>query len=264
MFEKISHRLNLNQSRIIIVLTLVLLTIFALYLVFQLVNNDSTPPSNSLYTERTNENSDLSNSALPTGIVLPTTAIKGNDIDIVDILPKDGAVDVSPNTKIEITFSRNLKNDEINFSSAPKINGDLVIDKNRLVITSSENLDPGTLYTFSVEFTNQKEKIRLYRFMTEGQSNPFLPSTREEEVVNDFENEQRINYPDLYIANKTPYNSDIFSARSVFDPDSSSGYVLIITSNINNRQQIETAVDIWLQSLNLSREQILELNIRYE
>jgi hypothetical protein len=253
MFEKISHRLNLNQSRIIIVLTLVLLIIFALYFVFQLVNNDSTPPSNSLYTERTNENSDLSNSALPTGIVLPTTAIKGNDIDIVDILPKDGAVDVSPNT-----------NDEINFSSAPKINGDLVIDKNRLVITSSENLDPGTLYTFSVEFTNQKEKIRLYRFMTEGQPNPFLPSTREEEVVNEFENEQRINYPDLYIANKTPYNSDIFSARSVFDPDSSSGYVLIITSNINNRQQIETAVDIWLQSLNLSREQILELNIRYE
>ena len=200
---------------------------------------------------------------LPTGIIVPTSEIKSNELDIISVTPKDGAESVNVNTTIIITFSRSFEEDEIDFSMGPDAIYSQEIKENVLTVTPWNPLAEGTLYTYSVNFPDDKQKVRLYRFVTQGTPAEHLPDTRDEELVTEVEEYQRINRPDVYITNRTPFENDLFSIKSDFERKVPAHYYF----SVSPKTDIETtrqAVDAWLQLQGLTAEQISQLDIRYQ
>ncbi len=201
---------------------------------------------------------------LPTGIIAPTNSLQNNELDVVSVTPKDGAQAVNINTSIRITFSRNPKEDEIDFSMGPDAIYSQEIKDNVLIITPWEPLAEGTLYTYSVNFENDNQKIRLYRFVTEGTQSEVLPDTRSTDLIKEIEEKERVKHPDIYITNRTPYEDSTFSITSDFEPKTPAHYYFNITSKINDPNTVGQAVNAWLQLQGLTEEQINGLDIRYQ
>lgn len=202
--------------------------------------------------------------SLPTGIVVPTENVATGELDIIAVSPNDGAEGVSTTPQIRITFSRSFTEKEIDFSIDPDAIYSQEIRENVLTISFWKPLAEGTLYTYSVNFPDDKQKVRLYRFVTEGELAEFLPDTRPDELIAEVEEYDRLNNTDIYITNRTPYENNIFAIRSEFDPVTPAHYYFIITSKVNDDTQVRQSVNAWLQLQGLTDDQIRELDIRYE
>jgi len=242
----------MKQKRVIIILAVVVILIIITTLILRLKN--------------TSNKADIAKEiqTLPTGIVVPTDKVKTNELDIVSVSPKDGAEEVSLDTTIRITFSRIPNENEIDFSMGPDSIYSQEINDNVLTIKPWQPLAEGTLYTYSVTFTDDNQKIRLYRFVTKGKLTETLPDTRSEDFIAEAEEQERINHPDIYITNKTPYENDSFSITSDFEPKTPAHYYFTVVSKTNNAASTAQAVDAWLQLQGLTEEQITQLDIRYQ
>lgn len=201
---------------------------------------------------------------LPTGIIVPTNTIENNELDIVSVSPSDRAQTVSVNTSIRITFSRKPKEEEIDFFMGPDAIYSQEIKDNVLIITPWKPLAEGTLYTYSINFPQDNQKVRLYRFVTEGTLSEILPDTRSNDLIEEVEEKERVNHPDIYITNRTPFEDSTFSIRSDFEPKTPAHYYFIVTSKINDRSTVEQAVNAWLQLQGLTEQQINGLDVRYQ
>ncbi|OGK34588.1 hypothetical protein A3F59_05310 [Candidatus Roizmanbacteria bacterium RIFCSPHIGHO2_12_FULL_38_13] len=69
---------------------------------------------------------------------------------------------------------------------------------------------------------------------------------------------------DHYVAKNTPYESSTFSVRSEYGPQPPAHFFFIVTKKITDEEKVKQDVDLWLQQLDLSQEQIDGLDIRYE
>jgi hypothetical protein len=248
--------LNIDYKKLIIILIIVITILLSTIFFISNINRPTeNKKSSNLYTSE-------SQNRFPTG-VLPNN-IAENELDIISISPVDGDNNVSLNTKLEIKFSKDFIETEIDFNISPKTFFSIKKDGNNLIITPDSELIPGTLYTFSVKMLNQPEKIRLYRFVTRGEPNPILPDTREEAVVNEYINLERTKYPDIFVANNTPFENEYFRAISDYETNVPAHYYLIITPKVNNLEIVKANVNVWLQTLGLTDEQISNFDIRYE
>lgn len=242
----------MKQKKLIIILAV---TVFILLIAIVILNVSRNAGTTDITEEI---------ETLPTGIIAPTNSLQNNELDVVSVTPKDGAQAVNINTSIRITFSRNLKEGEIDFSMGPDAIYSQEIKDNVLIITPWEPLAEGTLYTYSVNFENDNQKVRLYRFVTEGTLSEILPDTRSNDFIEEIEEKERVNHPDIYITNRTPYEDSTFAITSDFEQKTPAHYYFIVTSKINNPDTVEQAVDAWLQLQGLTEEQINGLDIRYQ
>ena len=240
----------MKQKRIIIILAI---AVIVLILTFIILKMRGAPEKVDIAEEI---------QTLPTGIVLPTEKVKNNELDIVSVYPKDGSENIDTNTSIRITFSREPKKAEIDFSMGPDAVYSQEIKDNVLIITPWKPLAEGTLYTYSVNFTNDNQKVRLYRFVTSGELTEVLPDTRSEAFIAEVEEKEKVNHPDIYITNRTPYEDSTFSITSSFEPKTPAHYYFVITSKTDS-DSVQQAVNAWLQLQGLSEEQISQLDIRY-
>lgn len=86
-------------------------------------------------------------------------------------------------------------------------------------------------------------------------------SPRIPDVDKNAEDFNKTNHPDVYVANKTPYETTDFSVTSRFVPGYPEGhYGFSVTQNTANAQKAFVA---WLHSLGLSDEMINTLDIIY-
>lgn len=240
----------MKQKRIIIILSIAAVVLLTATLILRGRNDTEKLDATEVIQE------------LPTGIVVPTTEIDSNELDIIAVTPKDGAQNVSINTAIKITFSRPFDEDEIDFSMGPDAIYSEEIKENVLIITPWKPLSEGTLYTYSVNFPDDVQKVRLYKFVTQGTPADHLPDTRDEELVTEVEEYQRVNRPDVYITNRTPFENDMFSITSDFERKVPAHYYFIVTPK-SDIETVRQAVDAWLQLQGLTAEQINQLDIRY-
>lgn len=246
------YQTNMKQKRIIIILVIAVIFLVLTTIILRLRSNSTKAG----VTEEIQ--------ALPTGIVVPTDKIKTNELDVISVSPKDGTEKVSTNTKILITFSRPPKENEIDFSMGPDTIYSQKIKDNVLTITPRKPLAEGTLYTYSINFPDDKQKVRLYRFVTEGTSQKVLPDTRSKDLITEAEEQERIDHPDIYITNRTPFENETFAITSDFEPKTPAHYFFSVVSKIGDTESTQRAVDAWLQLQGLSEEQITELDIRYK
>jgi len=240
------------MKKIIIILTGILVFLVAMFYVINFFRNNETG-------KKTDEKN-----VEPTGIVMPTESIVAGQLDIVAIDPKDDAQNIALDRSIEIEFSKTFTKDEIEFFINPNTPHNATINGNKLLVTPQTQWEPGMNYNYSVNFPDDSQKVRLYRFTTTGPTQEFLPDTQPEGLYEQTQNEQKKERPDIYVANNTPYESGSFSVRADFEPKIPAHYYLIVTSKINNDEQVKQDVNVWLQQLDLSQDQIAGLDIRYE
>lgn len=202
----------------------------------------------------------------PTGIIVPTTALKPNELDIVSVIPADGSTNVSQNSRIEITFSRVIKDGEIKLYIDPPAPRTERITGNKLIATLDAPLTSGSLYRYSVYFVNEKGKDRTYSFTTSGptQAQPPVPDTRDEEVINDQIKEERENHPDVYVSNQLPVQSDSFSVTSEYKSTGVADFGFIVTLKGDDKEKAKQDFIAWLQSLGLRDDQIASLEVQYQ
>ncbi len=202
--------------------------------------------------------------AKPTGIIIPTRDIKNNELDIVNIDPKDNDTNINQDKKITITFSKNFNMNDIEFFLSPKTDYTTVIENNKLIITPVNKWSPGTTYSYSVNFPDNNQKVRLYSFTVSGPTPEQLPDTQPEGMFEEELNDQKQNNPDIYVTNNTPYENNFFLATSDFESKTPAHYYLQIISKTTDEAKVREEVNLWLQSLDLNQDQIDSLDIRYQ
>lgn len=237
----------MNNRRIIYIL---IAGIFILGIVLLLVMaiRNNTPSSTS----------DLN----PTGIVIPTNKIPTNTLDIVDVDPKDQTKNVPLDKTIIITFSKTFTENDIQFSITPNTSYKSSIEGNKLIISPSSNWEAGVHYGFSVNFADDNQKVRLYEFTTTGPTQEYLPDTQPSGLFESEQNTQREQDPNLFVSNQTPYESSTFYVTSEFDSNPPSHFYIIVHLKDTNTGQAD--FNAWLQSLNLTQQQIDSLDVRYQ
>ena len=244
---------NMKNKIIIIILIGIVILLAGLYFYFTLkptVNN-------------TNQITPTQQPNLPTTPLLPTKVILRNDLDIVSV-PIDGSTNVTLDTTLRITFSKQFTLNDIKFNISPNTPHLEAIENNILVITPQTQWNKGTPYTFSIIFPDDEERVRTYTFKTQGSPQQFLPDTRPEGYYEQSEQLHREEYPDIYVTNKTPYENGVFSVRSEFDPTPPGHFYFIISSKGESSSVVKQAVGIWLESINITQTQINSLDIRYK
>ena len=158
----------MTHKRIIIILTvlLFLLVSVVLFITINRVQKGTNNDINKNITEPTEK-------TIPTGIIADPSELSNNELDIISVTPLDQTPDAQLDTNIEITFSRPFTESEINFSIGPDLLYKQSINGNKLTITPLQELPEGTLFTYSIDFPSNKEKIRVYTFTTKGTQTEF-------------------------------------------------------------------------------------------
>lgn len=248
------ERFSQHKKTIILVLLTILFFLGAGIVLIQQLSSRKPQP------EQANTPVEL----IPTGILIPTQEIKQGELDIVGIKPQDNDTKVKRNSTIEIQFSQPFKENDVQFFVGPEVAYDQSVSGNMLRITPHTPLAEGTLYTFSVNFTDDPQKVRLYRFTTEGKLQDTLPDTQDKGAYEQLLNEERVKYPDIFVTNNTPYENEYFSIRSEFEPTIPAHHFFIVTSKNENKELVKQMVNLWLQTLNMGNQQIQQLDIRYD
>lgn len=199
----------------------------------------------------------------PTGVIIPTSKIKSNELDIVNIQPKDSQKNISLDAPITITFSRAFEMKDIEFFLSPDTPASVVIEKNLLLIRPTDSWIPGTTYSYSVNFISDVSKVRLYSFTTTGPSAPYLPDTATEDYFQSELQKQKETRADMYVANQTPYETNIFKVTSEYTTESPAHFYFTVISKTTDQEILKQEFKAWLQSLDLKQDQIDQLDIRY-
>lgn len=143
----------------IIVASIIFLIIFVMYLIA--LNQKNNPPVQSVQ---------------PTSISIPSSRPL-RELEVTETNPKDEAIDVPSTTQLVLTFNEPLWNRPIVISVAPVVpfvqRG---TDKN-VIITFTEPLTPGTLYTYTIKYPNTNYLPQSFVFTTTGPTQRFLPNT---------------------------------------------------------------------------------------
>src|SRR3989344_3633781 len=232
---------TINKKQIIF-LILILFFLSAIgVLAFKSLNKDKNPQINDTKTSITPDPAEL-------------------EYRIVEAKPDDEEKNVPVDTVIEIVFNKDVNPDELEFSIAPKIEFELDYEGNVLYVYPKNNFVTGTKYTYIIKYKAQALPSRTYSFITEGEFKS-LPDTQPEGGFEEQEDYVRLNKPDIYLTNKTPFTSPTFIVQSTYVEGNPGHFRFTV---IQKTATVKSAFLEWLKSLKLTEEQISHLDIIYK
>lgn len=86
-----------------------------------------------------------------------------------------------------------------------------------------------------------------------------------EEIIQAEENFYRVNVPDVFVANLTPFENESFSIRSDLVDDGANGqFVFYVEPKTDTLLEAQTALEQWLLENQLTNDQISRLTITFE
>ena len=239
------------MKKIILILIIIVLLLVGILLLINWFNNQSGKDSTDIFAQ-------------PTGIILPTSELSPKKLDIISIDPKDQVKNIELQKKLIITLTRPFTDNELKFFLTPNTPHNIQIEDNKLIITPITNWNSGTLYTYFFNFKDDPEQVRLYTFTTTGPTPEYAPDTETEGLYEAVMNEQKMKHPDTYVTNNTPFESGTFSVTAAFESNTPAHNYFIVKSKVSDEEVVRQDVNLWLQQLDLSTEQIESLDIRYE
>lgn len=196
----------------------------------------------------------------PTPVVPGQTQITPSGLQLVSLSPENGAKGVDPNAQIVATFNRTVSTNSARFSFFPNIDYALVAQNNSLVITPTAPYERGIVYTYSVINTDGTI-FATATFSAGANTSPIIPLTgRYPDLDTVSDNAQKENYPDVFLAGYTPYQTGYFSVSSEFSSSPSGHFVFFVNPHTNTAKQ---AFLSWLGQLGLTQDQIKRLEVVY-
>lgn len=185
------------------------------------------------------------------------------DLKVTSVSPQNGASDIALDSSAVINFNRRVKKGEVVVEfidgDLKNIEYDLKLDGAKAVLKPKNGLKQSTIYTVRVR-DRYLSIISEFQFLT--LTLVPSPDTRPEPaVLTGVVTRTRQERPDVYLANLMPHHSYDFSMELEIDEE---GYfTFVATSNRFSGELLKDAVNRWLQSLDLTTEQIKDLPIEY-
>ncbi len=251
-----STQITMNKKIIIILSVVLLIIIIISVLLLRAKQQTQKTPGTSI--------PESTIAGVMPGILRPTTEIAPGELEVISVSPPDMSKDLVKTTPIEIVFSRPLTEEEVEFMISPELSYTKEFEGNKLIITPTENFEPRTLYTYRIKILSDIQKIRLYTFTTAGDGELQIPDTAPpDDVIKAYDESVRVSYPDIYLYNHTPYESKAFAITGTFSAEKNQNVFNVLLKGVN-KEESKAAFLIWLQSLDLTDEQIAGLDIIYE
>ena len=171
------------------------------------------------------------------------------------------AVNTPLNQKIVITFNTTVKQNEINFEIDPNIAYAIQTNKNIVTIIPQNNLAPSTIYFCKISHKSGVFQ-RLFYFTTIGPTPTPVTDTFPTGAAKQEEDFLKTNYPDVFLSNKTPFQTSDFSISSDFKTTPTGHFYFIINLK-GDKEKAKINFINWLKSLGLIDVQINNLEISY-
>ncbi len=184
-------------------------------------------------------------------------------LSLVSTSPNNGAEAVGLDTNIELRFNRTPRASELTISLVENLTEQKsyrtrIID-NKLVVIPDTPLAESSVYRVTVRRAADLELIGEVSFLT--LTTTVREDTRPVELVTQIEERSREERPDIYLANKMPYDSADF--RMDLEIDEVGNFTFVVTSNKYTGGLLVNRVNQWLQSIGLTVEQIEDLEFAY-
>jgi|GEM_PF-1426015 len=201
------------------------------------------------------------------GGVIPTPIITTIDkdpgaLEIVSTSPISGASNLEFNTEVVINFNRNFKQSEVILeflnNRLESVNYQTVLLGRRLTLIPENPLEQSMVYTIRVR-DQYLRTLKEFSFLTKTITPS--PDTRPIAAITKTILRNRLEHPEIYLANNLPYESYDFKMVRTFNEEGF--YVFVVTSERFTGDLLKDAVKGWLLSLELTEEQIKGFTIEY-
>lgn len=183
----------------------------------------------------------------------------GQPLRLASSSPQNGNTNVPISTPIVLTFNNSLDNLTPSISLIPVVPFTFSSTQNVLTITPSAAFSPSTNYTVTVAISRQ---TFFTSFTSFGPTPTFAPSTRDASQIDQENLILKEQYPDAYLANKTPYGNSDFSVVSTLD-NKTGKFVFTVTSK-NSLPAAQTSFKAWAEQQGLTDTQISSLQVIYK
>ncbi len=204
----------------------------------------------------------FSKSPTPTPF-LESTKTSKSLLKVVSTIPENKSLNAPLESTVIITFNRRPNESEFRISSLPEIPGEFKIEGNKLILKPLSPLLPSTLYLINVVLSSNKE-IYSFSFNSFGPTPTPLPNTYDPGIFEKANNYERINNPDVFLSNQTPYSNSRFSVTSSYTNNPSGHFFFTVKLTGANKDASKADYINWVKSKGISESQISELDFRYQ
>ncbi|MBI4129907.1 Ig-like domain-containing protein [Candidatus Roizmanbacteria bacterium] len=193
---------------------------------------------------------------------------------VVSTTPVDNATDVPLNQAITVVFNKPLPRDAVKFDIFPETEVSVSMTGTVLTATPATPLQPGTSYRYGITYDESLGIVQsLFQFTALGPTPTSPPDTRDVKLLEEIERDNLEHYPDIYLANKTPYATDIFAITSYYVeaeggvPGHDAFLIEVLKENdyatVTDEQRARAKADAeaWMRSIGLTDAQIQQLEI---
>lgn len=195
--------------------------------------------------------------------ITPPISPSPTTLKFINSTPQNGATNVNINTKIIINFNQPVTEENIQLLLWPKVEYEAQYNNKTATIIPTTQLEEGTPYrvTLVYSYTDIPDVIT---FTTIGTRTAPLPDTGpDDEAIKRVEEEERINRPDIFLKNRTPYSEENFSIEGEYDGSVGQfAFTVTIPQNIGMAQGRQAAT-MWMKAFGLIDPQIQNLKITY-
>jgi hypothetical protein len=259
----------MNKKRIIIILGFSLVVLVLVVYILSMVLNDRLTPG-SADISPTFVEPPLPNGVIPTNAPRTDISLEGSQSSTLVVpgaptvessSPRDRAENVSTDTtSVRIQLSEPVDQASLEIFFAPDIDFGYVVNNNTIIITFITPLQESTIYSYTLK-DNNLGVFYTGSFTTEGPPIAYYPDTRPDGFFEEEAAYLRENRPDVYLSNNVPYESETFSIQSRMIEGATTRFVFDVRPKAATTQQVRNDLNNWLKQLQLTDEQISQLEI---
>ncbi|MDP3724110.1 MAG: Ig-like domain-containing protein [bacterium] len=236
----------MNKKTIFILVSLLFL-LLGLLLVRAMFQRQTLPPSPSL------------NPTPLTSPPSPTEEIR-SDLVILSTVPRNGEAAVEINIPLRIVMNQPIENVSLTAVVTPRV--DYATQKLGPVffLTPRTTFEKNTQYT--IDILSGNTRVGSFSFITGAQEH--AGTAPDESSIQEQERFYLNNYPDVFLSNNIPFDSDQFFIKRGGvrpPPDQRNYFVVTLKGDRENSKEVFLH---WLRSLGLTDTQIQTLDIEYQ
>lgn len=200
---------------------------------------------------------DKETAGMPT--LMPSPAVRSSN-------PTNGQQNVPLSSKVLTVTIPGLEvatSADVNIFMEPPSQFSYRVQNGTVRITFLKDLQPGTIYSYSVSVLGSAPYVAS--FTTTGPTPTPLPGIEPPGFFEDRDDNNRTNFPDIHIANQTPFENNTFAIESVFVETPKEHFAFKVTGKGTvSTDDLRKAVRQWMLEQGIADSQINSLEITYE
>jgi len=194
--------------------------------------------------------------------VIPTIQDEPGALRLIKTAPQSGASNIEFDTQVVLSFSRSFTDGDVTIEFLNNRLENVDYDQEQLganlTLIPQSPLEQSMVYTVRVR-DQYLRTLKEFSFLTKTLTPS--PDTRPEAAITQRILRDRLEHPEIFLANNLPYESEDFKMIRTFD--AGGNYVFEVTSSRWKGPILVDAVKNWLLSLELTESQIATFTIEY-